>query len=1070
MTTSVDGSLGIIFPDNSIQSSASHLTPATISATGNIQGQFIYGNGFYMTGIDTLADVQSYLPTYTGNLNSLQGDVTTTTNINAGGGINGQTVYAMNQINAGGNISTSGNVIGGNVIATYQALGSPLALTGYSADGNVNTVTFATQASPPFNVGSTIFVSLAGIPEISGNWIVSACDTSSVTQVSAIQPVETFVSGTVSPYVTEGSVTTTDLSASGNVTATYFIGDGSELSNINVGNITGLYSNANVANYLPTYSGNVGAGNINTVNLYGTGVISASGNIRGSNINTAGNLSASGNLLVGGVSSDLIPTANVTYNLGNATNQWKSLYVSNNTIYINNVAVTIGAGNVLQVAGANVVTSTGNTTNVTTLVVSGNANVGNLSSSGSVVASSLTGTITTASQTNITSVGTLTALSVTGNATAGNISATNITGTLATASQPNITSVGTLTSLNTSGSVSAAGNVTGNNFTFNGNGNILGNLNVQGNITFIGSNVIVTNDLYIELANNQSTLANVNGAGLVVGNTGTASLVTWTYSAGANAWQSNVGIVSSGAISAVGNVTGQYLIGNGAFITGSIGNGSSNVNGANGSFSGSVSAGSVSTSGNVTAAGISASGTVTASSLTGTITTASQTNITSVGTLTALSVSGNATAGNISATNITGTLATASQPNITSVGTLTSLAVTGNATAGNISATNITGTLATASQPNITSVGTLTALSVSGNATAGNISATNITGTITTASQTNITSVGTLTSLNTSGAVSAVGNVTGNYFIGNGALLTNINAANIVGAYGNANVANYLPTYSGAITASSVSASGTVTGASLTGTITTATQPNITSVGTLTSLSVSGNITSGNVSATNITGTITTASQPNITSVGTLTSLSVTGNATVGNISATNLTGTAVSVTGSITAVSADFGTGSVSLGGIVNNNANGVGNIGSSSTYFNTVFAQSTSALYADLAEHYLADAHYEPGTVVKFGGVNEVTIANQDSDKRVAGVISTNPSYVMNSGLDGEFVAVVALTGRVPCKVIGNVSKGDLMVTAVNGFARAEENPTMGTVIGKALQDFTGESGVIEVVVGRL
>jgi hypothetical protein len=154
---------------------------------------------------------------------------------------------------------------------------------------------------------------------------------------------------------------------------------------------------------------------------------------------------------------------------------------------------------------------------------------------------------------------------------------------------------------------------------------------------------------------------------------------------------------------------------------------------------------------------------------------------------------------------------------------------------------------------------------------------------------------------------------------------------------------------------------------------------------------------------------------------------------------------------------------------GIINNMGNGVGNIGNASGYFNTIFAKATSAQYADLAEKYTADADYAPGTVVMFGGAAEVTICSNDACRRVAGVISTNPSYIMNGALKGAHVATVALTGRVPCRVTGTVRKGDLMVSAGNGTARAEADPKVGTVIGKALADFDGADGVIEVVVGR-
>jgi hypothetical protein len=148
----------------------------------------------------------------------------------------------------------------------------------------------------------------------------------------------------------------------------------------------------------------------------------------------------------------------------------------------------------------------------------------------------------------------------------------------------------------------------------------------------------------------------------------------------------------------------------------------------------------------------------------------------------------------------------------------------------------------------------------------------------------------------------------------------------------------------------------------------------------------------------------------------------------------------------------------------------NATANIGNATNQFNTIFAKATSAQYADLAEKYSADADYAPGTVVSFGGSAEITQSNTSGDSRVAGVVSTNPSYIMNSALDSEFVALVALTGRAPTKVTGQVRKGDLMVSNGDGSARAEANPGVGSVIGKALADHDGATGVIEVVVGRV
>ena len=160
---------------------------------------------------------------------------------------------------------------------------------------------------------------------------------------------------------------------------------------------------------------------------------------------------------------------------------------------------------------------------------------------------------------------------------------------------------------------------------------------------------------------------------------------------------------------------------------------------------------------------------------------------------------------------------------------------------------------------------------------------------------------------------------------------------------------------------------------------------------------------------------------------------------------------------------------GAATFDSITKSGTNGVGNIGQSDNAFNVVHATATSAQYADLAEKYEADADYEPGTVVHFGGDKEVTECDQDHCNKVAGVVSTSPAYRMNDGLEAEHVAMVALTGRVPCKVQGPVAKGDMMVSAGNGKARAEADPKVGAVIGKALEDFNGEEGVIEVVIGK-
>jgi hypothetical protein len=164
-------------------------------------------------------------------------------------------------------------------------------------------------------------------------------------------------------------------------------------------------------------------------------------------------------------------------------------------------------------------------------------------------------------------------------------------------------------------------------------------------------------------------------------------------------------------------------------------------------------------------------------------------------------------------------------------------------------------------------------------------------------------------------------------------------------------------------------------------------------------------------------------------------------------------------------------GTNNLAVGSITNNNANGVGNIGTSSTYFNTVFAQATSAEYADLAERFAADAVYEPGTVVTLGGVEEVTMCIEDASDDVFGVVSTKPAFTMNGRAgEDETHPAIAVAGRVPVMVTGTISKGDRLISAGEGRARSAlpSEVTAFNVIGRALENKTdaGE-GTVEAIV---
>jgi hypothetical protein len=155
----------------------------------------------------------------------------------------------------------------------------------------------------------------------------------------------------------------------------------------------------------------------------------------------------------------------------------------------------------------------------------------------------------------------------------------------------------------------------------------------------------------------------------------------------------------------------------------------------------------------------------------------------------------------------------------------------------------------------------------------------------------------------------------------------------------------------------------------------------------------------------------------------------------------------------------------------IAKSGTNAVGNIGSSSNFFNRVFATATTALYADVAERFAADEVMEPGTVVELGGAKEITRATNDLSEQVFGVISTNPAFMMNGGAgEDDTHPAVAMTGRVPVKVIGRVRKGDRLVSAGNGVARAAQpgEATAFNVIGRSLVDkATPESGTIEAIV---
>jgi hypothetical protein len=218
--------------------------------------------------------------------------------------------------------------------------------------------------------------------------------------------------------------------------------------------------------------------------------------------------------------------------------------------------------------------------------------------------------------------------------------------------------------------------------------------------------------------------------------------------------------------------------------------------------------------------------------------------------------------------------------------------------------------------------------------------------------------------------------------------------------------------------------------------------------------------TASSVAWTGITSKPTTISGYGITDAITTSNIgsqSVSSATTAGTANALNTSNSytvnALTVTGTVSAytlAAGNFGTGTVT----------GTWTLGASAQF---------QATYADLAEYYEGDAEYESGTVLAFGGTNEVTIALESETRRVAGVVSANAAYIMNNDCPG-FKNLIALQGRVPCRVTGTVRKGDMMVAAGNGMAKAHDDPRTGSIIGKALEDFDGDTGIIEVAIGRL
>jgi len=655
----------------------------------------------------------------------------------------------------------------------------------------------------------------------------------------------------------------------------------------------------------------------------------------------------------------------------------------------------------------------GNSTVGGTLTVTGNANVGNLGSNNGV----FTGTLSVTGNANVGNLGTAGLIVATGNVTGGNLTTA---GRLSVTGNANVGNVGAVNGVFT-GTMSVTGNANVGNVgaaagVFTGAVSITGNANVgnlnAGNITITGdtissSNATITID---------PTTAGVGGTVIVAGNLQVTGTTTTVNSTTVEVSDLNLTLAKDAATAAAANGAGITVGGAAANIYYSSSDDRWNFN----------------------------------KTINGTITTANNTSY----------LGGTAAANYLQTTGSGSSLTSLPAGNLT--GTIAS-GVLGNSTVY-IGTTAIALNRSSASQ-------SLTGVNIDGSAgSATTATSATTAGTVTTAAQGNITSVGTLTSLTVTGNASFTG-------------------ANVsLGAVGNLHIsggsAGYILSTDGAGTLTWVTA-GTATSAQY---VTNASQGNITTTANLVSV---GNITTGTWSANigavsgasltavpgaNITGTIPSGVLGNSTVYVGTTAIALNRGSASQSLTGINIDGSAGSATTAGTVTTAAQGNitsvgtlTSLTVSGAITPNANGTIDLGNATSYFGTIYGLATSAKYADVAEVYESDADYEPGTVVMFGGEKEITATYQYGQTAVAGVVSTNPAYLMNSGAKG---LPVALLGRVPCKVVGPVAKGDFIVSSnALGVGIGSTYYVPGAVIGKSLVNKdSNQVELIEVVVGRL
>ena len=365
---------------------------------------------------------------------------------------------------------------------------------------------------------------------------------------------------------------------------------------------------------------------------------------------------------------------------------------------------------------------------------------------------------------------------------------------------------------------------------------------------------------------------------------------------------------------------------------------------------------------------------------------------------------------------------------------------------GNVRA-NIQGNIFTPAQPFITSVGTLSSLAMAGTITAFNINPNSNT----------VYSLGSGTANRWSKIwtfdMDLSGTLTGGAINGTGGTHTGNIAINTATAAALTTTTTVAAVFNENATTVRIGAAGTTEFDSNTQSTSTTTGAIIVSggIGVAT-----GQVRIGGASGRSITTTTgNVVFDGNTPSTSTTTGqLVVRGGVAIptGNLWIAGSSGNAIVATGNI-----------IPSGNVVATN-----NLGSDTAWWNAFYGRSVQAQYADLAEKYLADAEYLPGTVMVFGGEQEITTTNTFADVRVAGVISSNPAYLMNAAAEG---LPVALRGRVPVQVLGAVSKGDLLVTSAQaGFAQSvgQNNSYGAAVFAKSLvTDGSNGSKIIEAVI---